>query len=380
MRMNSELQPPQLGAHSGGFYTKSGVRRVATTVCMLLASACSQQAPLIQRVVPVATAPAPKEPEDTPTRLGTIDRQPILARDLKPEIQAELLEIDNELKQRTLHLSWVGFEDLINERLLKNEAKRRGITVTALINELSADIQIGDDEIEKIYDDNKASIPVSLEEARPAIVRQLEAAAKQRKVKAFTEELRIHAVVDYELQIPDLPRYNVAVAQRPSLGDASAPITIVEFSDFQCPYCRQASVTMKELKRTYGEQLRIVYRHFPLSQHQDARPAAAASHCADEQERFWEYHDKLFERPDSLSSSELRSHARELGLDLAEFESCLASNRPESVIVADESDAKRLNINGTPAIFINGVKLIGLLPLPLLKSLIDHEIAQKRPS
>lgn len=323
-------------------------------------------------------APAPKpvaEVEDKSNqRLGLVNRRPITRQDLDAEIQAELLDLENELEQRRLHLTWIGFEQELNQRLLEAEAERRSIKVAELMTELRAQAEVSDDEVRRLYEQNKDSIPVPFEEAAPTIRSQMESAAAERKVREFSEELREEAEVSYDLPIPDLPRYEVKEGEQPALGKDAAPVTIVEFSDFQCPYCQQASSMLKELRNSYGDRVRIVFRDFPLSQHPDARPAAAAAHCADEQGRFWDYHDVLFGNPQELGADKLKEYAGDLKLDLEAFESCLSSTRPEKAIVADESEAQRLGIQGTPAIFINGVKLIGLLPLPLMKSLIDHEL------
>lgn len=342
---------------------------------LLTAVACAAPQTEPVRATP---APAPKtvtEVEDKSSqRLGLVNRQPITRQDLAPEVQAELLDLENELEQRRLHLTWIGFEQELNQRLLEAEAERRGTQVDALIAELRAQAEVSDEAVRGLYEQNKDSIPVSFEEAAPTIRSQLESAASERKVREFSEELREKAEVSYDLPIPDLPRYDVKESEQPAMGKDAAPVTIVEFSDFQCPYCQQASSMLKELRNSYGDRVRIVFRDFPLSQHPDARPAAAAAHCADEQGRFWDYHDVLFGNPQELGAEKLKEYAGDLKLDLKAFESCLASNRPEKAIVADESEAQRLGIQGTPAIFINGVKLIGLLPLPLMKSLIDHEL------
>lgn len=303
-----------------------------------------------------------------------MDGQAITIEDVNPELKAELIDLENELEQRRMHLNWVGFEEAVNNRLLTAEAKRRGTTVKAMTEEIAAEATVGDEEVRKLYDENKNMIPVSFDEAAPTLRAQLEQDAGQRAVRRFSETLREKATIEYQLPVPDLPRYTIDSRGEPTLGSGEAAVTIVEFSDFQCPYCSQARELLKELKTSYGDRVSIVYRDFPLAQHQDARPAAAAAHCALEQDKFWDYHDRLFENPQALGSEELRGYAKELEIDLDAFESCLASDRPEAAIAEDESEARRLGVQGTPAIFINGVKLIGLLPLPLMKSIIEHEL------
>jgi len=157
-------------------------------------------------------------------------------------------------------------------------------------------------------------------------------------------------------------------------GNDDAKVTVVEFSDFECPYCSRASQTLKKLRTLYPDTLRIAFRDFPLSQHKDAKPAAEAAQCAREQGKFWEYHDLLFENTRALSAPDLKSYAEKLELDLKVFAACLATDRPKKIVADNAEAARRFGVEGTPALFVNGIKLIGLLPLPLMQAIIDREL------
>lgn len=309
-----------------------------------------------------------------PEVLGRVNGEVITSDDLGETFKVELVDLQNELSQRRMHLNWVAFEELISTRLISEEAGRRGISAKVLMRQVEGAAKVSDEDVKELYEANKERIPVPFEEAKDTLRRQLERDATERERRKFSEELLAKANVEYLLPVPEFPRYEIKLQDQPALGDSNARVTIVEFSDFECPYCSQAREILDELKQAYGNQLKIVYRDFPLAQHANARPAAAAAHCAYEQGKFWPYHDQLFEHATTLGKDELRAYAKKVSVDLDKFESCLSSERPEAAILVDESAAQELGVEGTPAIFINGVKLIGLLPIPLMKSIIDREL------
>jgi protein-disulfide isomerase len=187
---------------------------------------------------------------------------------------------------------------------------------------------------------------------------------------------------------PQYVRYKIPTDGFPSLGPADAPITLVEFADFQCPFCRQwEQETYKALLDAYPGKIRIVYRDFPLTSiHPDAMPAAEAAQCADEQGKFWDYHDKLFSSDlnDAFSNSGVtedsyKTIAQGLGLDMTKFSDCLSTHKYQKSIEDDESFATNLGINSTPTFFINGLAVIGAQPLSTFQNVIDKELAGQIP-
>jgi protein-disulfide isomerase len=162
-------------------------------------------------------------------------------------------------------------------------------------------------------------------------------------------------------------------------GPADAPITIIEFSDFQCPYCRkwQAEV-WPELVKAYPGQIRFIYRDFPLVDiHPDALPAAEASECAHEQGKYWEYHDKLFSDELSLGSAAYETYASELGLNVTQFKTCLSTEKFKPEIEADLADGQLIGIEGTPTFIINGTRVVGAQPLESFKEIIDKKLLKQ---
>jgi protein-disulfide isomerase len=162
-------------------------------------------------------------------------------------------------------------------------------------------------------------------------------------------------------------------ADGPSKGPADAPVTILEFSDFQCPYCKQAAVTLKPLLESYGENVRLIFKQMPLAIHADAFKAAQASVCASEQGKFWEFHDRLFRSTD-LSESALNVYALELGLNIPEFTSCLTSEDSAAAVRKDMQEANRVDIQGTPTFFVNGRIVRGLKSTAEFKSVIEQAL------
>ncbi len=180
--------------------------------------------------------------------------------------------------------------------------------------------------------------------------------------------------------VPQYVRYKIPTEGFPSLGPADAPITIVEFGDFQCPYCRQwQQQTYQPLLNAYPGKIRIVYRDFPLTSiHPNAMPAAEAAQCANEQNAFWPYYDKLFSS-DKLGDDVYKQYAQDLGLDMNQFNECVSNHKYAQAIQTDSDFAVSTGVNSTPTFFINGLAIIGAQPIDVFKQVIDKELAGEIP-
>jgi protein-disulfide isomerase len=174
---------------------------------------------------------------------------------------------------------------------------------------------------------------------------------------------------------PSQARVTVDTSNAPSFGPSDAKVTLVVFSDFQCPFCRRAVATVKALEARYGNQLRVVFKNRPLPRHSHARLAALAALAAQAQGHFWEFHDWLFSTPVDLDRDALVAEAGRLGLDTARFQADLDGARYEGQLESDEQEAKRLDVEGTPTFFINGLKVTGARPEAEFETLIDAELA-----
>ena len=181
-----------------------------------------------------------------------------------------------------------------------------------------------------------------------------------------------------EILLPAYEPPKVAVeAVGPSKGPESAKITIVEFSDFECPFCVRAEPTVKQLLEAYPGKIKLVYRDFPLPMHPHAPKAAEAAHCAGDQGKYWEMHEMLFANSQKLAVADLKGYAKDLKLDQAKFDKCLYSNEKAPVVEKNRKAGAEAGVSGTPAFFINGRSLSGAQPLDAFKKIVDEELAAK---
>jgi protein-disulfide isomerase len=296
--------------------------------------------------------------------------------ELEIEAKPKLQEIQNQMYQARKEV----LERMAVERIVKAEAAKKGQTEEQYIQTRVEALPITpptDAEVKEFFDRLKASGRVPPETTLPQIKDQLVQAMvnQQRRtsVQKVIDELRTQA----NLQI-DLPAPRVEVAATgPSRGPADAKVTIVEFSDFQCPYCGAAFGTVETLMQQYAGKVKLVFRQFPLPIHPNAEKAAEASLCAADQGKFWEMHDLLFKNQKKLEVSDLKTYAASAGLDGPKFAQCLDSGDKKKQVDADLEAGQAAGVNGTPAFFINGVFLNGALPPEEFKKVIDPELAAR---
>jgi protein-disulfide isomerase len=302
----------------------------------------------------------------------------VTAGELDKSIDEDLTKATDEYVKQMHDLRKQGLEALVAERLIDTEAKSRGIARDDLAKqEVQGKITPPTDaEIQSYYEKNnlKDRFNVSLEDAKGQISQIIMQERFTARLKTYLDELKAKYKVTTSL--PELPitRKQVA-ATGPSKGPADAKVTIVEFSDFECPFCSRAIGTVNEVMKKYDGKVRLVFRQFPLPMHSHAEKAAEAALCANEQGKFWEAHDKFFASQENLDIAGLQNDAKELGLDTTKFEQCLSSGKMASVVEKDQQDGKKLGVNGTPAFFINGRELSGAQPLEAFSEVIDSELA-----
>jgi protein-disulfide isomerase len=189
------------------------------------------------------------------------------------------------------------------------------------------------------------------------------------------------AAADQQAGNQEVRRYNVPLNNNPILGSDSAPITIVEFSDYECPFCQRWHLEVfPKIKAKYGDQVRFVYRDFPLYNiHPNASPAAEAANCAGEQDRYWEYNEMLYSGNRSLSRASYEAYAQELSLNMADFTDCLEDDRQRKEVEEDYKFASELGVRSTPTFFINGLAVVGAQPFEVFQQIIDMELAGEIP-
>jgi len=291
----------------------------------------------------------------------------------KPITEADVREsMDSQSKQQLHDLLENGMQQLIQERLVEADAAARGITKEAILAELKP-APVTDADVDAFYEQNKAQIQQPKEQIAERIKGYLEQQNQMKARQEFYAKLEEKYKVEKKLE----PIRVEVAATGPARGPDSAPVTIVEFSDFQCPYCGKLTPTLKAIEQKYGNKVRIVFRQFPLNFHQFAQKAAEASLCAADQGKFWEMHDALFANQQALAVEQLKAKATELGLNADQFNSCLDSGKTTAAIQADMKDGAAAGVQGTPAMFINGRFINGAVPLEQITSVIDDELKRK---
>ena len=270
---------------------------------------------------------------------------------------------------------------VIGNHLIDREATQRGLSRNELLSQElpSRTLPITDQEIELVFERNREALGGrSLEDVRSEIQAAIERQRPTQALQQFMNELRSGAD-DIVLSL-DPPRQRVEVLpDDPAKGPLDAPIVLVEFSDFQCPFCQRATGTLAELVGRYEDQIRFVYKDYPLPSHAQAFKAAEAGNCAHDQGMFWEFHDKMFASQDALDVPALKSYASELGLDAASFSACLDEGRYTQRVQQDMQIGQRYGVSSTPTVFINGRPVMGAAPLETFDQIIREELAASRP-
>jgi protein-disulfide isomerase len=281
------------------------------------------------------------------------------------------------LQERIYNIRKNALDNLITKIVLENEAKARGITVEQLNDELMPEtVEIKQDRVDEAYLENKSALgSMPEDEAKQRIKLDLESRERLEKYKAVLAEIKTRARIVVSLPEPVPPIIKVNEEGPSKGGSRDAAVTVVEFSDFQCPYCKQAADTIRQVVQGYGGNVRLIFKHLPLPIHPDAFKAAQASVCAGEQGKFWEFHDRLFASA-SLSGDALVGLAGAIGIDRTQFDSCLNSDRSRSIVAKDMREARQAEIQSTPTFIINGKILKGARGQEDFKRIIDEEISR----
>jgi len=311
-----------------------------------------------------------QEAADGAMVVAEINGEAITAAELDDWIRNDLYERETRggNPAKVYELRAKAIDKMIAERVIESETRRLDLTRDELLErEIDALGGISDEEVRAFYDENSAQMGgASFEEIAPQIRSYLRSQLGGEVIAKLRENANVTVLLEPT-------RYEVA-AEGPSRGPDDARVTIIEFSDFQCPYCKRAIPIIDELVEKYPEDLRIVYRHLPLASHSRARPAAEASVCADGQGKFWEYHDTLFANNRKLSDDDLTGYASEIGLDLDLFKQCLISPETRETVQSDMDAARTAGISATPAFLVNGVLISGAKPVNEFIQVIDSEL------
>jgi protein-disulfide isomerase len=311
-------------------------------------------------------APAEEKPA------ATVAGEPIPLAAVDDLVKAQLMEV----RAREHQLRSQALDELIARSLLEKEAKVRGVSVDALEKaEILDKATVTEAEARAYYEANKARIGSMPEDEAMGQIRAGLAQQRQGERRAaFARDLRSKYDVKVLLEPYRVP---VDIGAAPVRGNPKAPVTIVEFSDFQCPYCVRARPTVKRVREVYGDKVRFVFRHFPLDFHPQAQKAGEAAACAGEQGKFWEMHDLLWANTSKLQVADLKAHGAALGLDAPAFGQCLDSGRYAGLVERDTEAGQGYGVSGTPAFFVNGRPLVGAQPFDAFAQVIDDELQRR---
>ena len=314
---------------------------------------------------------------DPGAQVAVIDGQPITYGDLDKEVGTKVRQAEVEYLTKVYDLRKETLDNLINEKLIEGEAKKVGKSTDDWFKEFFTNTPApGEAELKAFYEENAAQMGgKSYEEMGPRISGFLKQQKAKDAIGKMLETLRAAHGVKVSLAAPDLPRIDVE-AKGPAKGGTTAKVTIIAFSDFQCPYCSRVVPTMDKVMKEYGDKVKIVFRNFPLDFHPMAEKAAEAGACAADQGKFWEMHDKMFGNQAKLLVPDLKETAKGLGLDQAKFDKCLDSGEKKALVDADQKAGSDAGVQGTPAFFVNGVFINGAVPYEQFKEAIDRELTK----
>lgn len=330
---------------------------------------------LVGGVAPSQLWASPTPGAELPRVVAQVDGQPVSLE----ELEAFTGEALRELERQRHQVLEAGLGQLVEQKLLSAAAARRGVAVDALVTEAvqQRTKEVTAEDIDTWYEANQQRVNQPKEAIEGQIRSFLEHQRQAEVQAALIRELRseIPVVTFLEPQ-----RASLDLAGAPSKGSATAPVTLVEFSDFQCPYCQRINPSLEEIHAAYGDQVRLVFMQFPLASiHPQASKAAEAALCADAQGKFWPMHDALFAQPKQLALGDLKRRADDLGLDTAAFDQCLDGGQTSGEVRRQVAAGRAAGVSGTPTFTVNGRLLElqgGRPPIDQIKAMIDDELAR----
>ncbi len=323
--------------------------------CMGLALACCAST--------CAQTPKAAKTDDV---IANIDGRTVTRSELEHKQAARLLQPSYDY----YHAQREALDQLINEELLQNEAARRKLTVDQLLDqEVNSKVKDPTEDQMAVYYEGLQT-DKTFDEVRALILAQVRQSRAGKLRKAYLATLREQAKI--QILLPS-PRIDVAIGDSPIRGKKDAPVMIVEFADFECPFCQQMQPQIDKLLKEYDGKVAFVMKDMPLSIHPRAEKAAEAARCANDQGAFWPYHDILFHDRNNLEIPQLKEAARGLGLDAARFNQCLDSGQQAAAIQKDFVQSQQLGLTGTPSFFINGHYFSGVVSYETLRDLVDQQ-------
>jgi protein-disulfide isomerase len=286
-----------------------------------------------------------------------------------------------ELEKRRFELKMDKLNKLVQDRLVGEEAKKASLSTEEFINKkvLGGEIKISDKEIEKFIKEKRIPEQQINPQIKDRIRDYLKTQKRQESLNGYMAKLTKAKPVEVYFSKPKMS-VNVEIGEgTPSWGSETAKVKIIEFSDFQCPFCSKAAETVTELKKKYGKKVQIAFRHYPLPNHPEARPTSEASMCVNEQgtDKFWKFHDTAFKNQAKLSAADIEGYAKEAGANMDKFKECVTAKKYAAKVQADMEYGEKVGVRSTPSFFINGEIVAGALPIEAFSEIIDEALEAK---
>lgn len=320
---------------------------------------------------PAVTAPAPAAPSG-PIPVAKVGATVFTQEQMDKDLGTQLFDAQNRLYQ--LKRQWI--DQQAKNVLFEEAAKKAGISRPDWYErEINKKVTMpSDSEIAQMIE-RYGGVKGDAAQFRQQVIGQMMAMKRQQQEQTVFERLAKATPVTYLLEKPVAPHVAIAPkADDPVRGRKNASVTVIEYSDFQCPYCKQSQATVQRIESTYGDKIQFIARQYPLPFHDRAKPAAEAALCAKDQGKFWQYRDKLFPSA-SLQDEDFKRFSKEVGLNEKKFNECLASHRHAAEIDATMQEAQKYGVSGTPTFFINGRPMVGNLPFSEFEDAIKDELA-----
>ena len=307
--------------------------------------------------------------------VASVGGDKILEKDFVKGIESDLYEAE----MKVYEIKMAKLQSLLLEKFMNQDPDKKNLTNDQYLDQkIAKNVKVADAEIEKFIKDRQIPKDQINPEIKTRIVEYLSIEAKKSAVEKWIAEKTKKNPVEIYIHKPSLPVFEVSAGDGPSKGSADAKVTIVEFSDFQCPFCSKGAQVVNAIEKKYGNKVRIVFKHFPLPFHAQARIAAEASMCANEQDGklFWKMHDAMFANQAKLDQPNLIISAKSIGAKEAEFKACLESGKFKAKIDSDVAEGTNIGIKSTPTFFVNGKLINGAQPIEVFSEVIDEELAR----
>jgi protein-disulfide isomerase len=306
--------------------------------------------------------------------VASIDGKPVTEEELIGDERMEFAEALRKVYD--LRMDRMG--KLLIERVYGEEAKKAGMDLAEYLDKkvLKGDVKISDSDYKKFVQEKNIPKEQITDALKERIMTYMKAQKKQEDVTRLIAKLSRDHKVEVYFAKPNL-KVDVKTGNSATFGSKTAKVTIVEFSDFQCPFCSRGANVVTDIKKKYGSKVQFAFKHFPLPMHPQAKPASEASLCVNEQstEKFWKYHDKLFANQEKLDNDSLKKYAKEVGADEAKFNKCFEEHRFAGAVDEDLAYGNSLGVRSTPTFFINGRLVSGAQPFEAFQEIIEEELA-----